>query len=100
MADADEPEPVELPLDGVLDLHAFAPRDVVSVVEEYVVACRAHGVTTLRLIHGKGIGVQRAAVQSLLGRLAIVRSFRTAPEDAGGWGATRVELWPKDEPRA
>ncbi len=87
-------EPVELPLDGELDLHPFAPRDILSVVNEYIDACRARGVLQLRLVHGKGIGFQRARVQELLGKHPAVKHFRTADETAGGWGATLVDLWP------
>jgi DNA-nicking Smr family endonuclease len=89
-----EEPPHELPIDGTLDLHAFAPRDVARAVEAYIDACRAEGVVHLRLIHGKGKGVQRAAVQRIVARHPAVRSFRTADESGGGWGATLVDLLP------
>ncbi len=88
----EEDEPIEIPLTGELDLHAFAPRDIPSVVEEYVRACRERGVLRLRLVHGRGRGVQRAAVQRLLRGLEGVASFSDAPPEAGGWGATVVDL--------
>ena len=77
---------------GELDLHAFAPRDIPSVVEEYVRACRERGILRLRLVHGRGRGVQRAEVQRVLRRLEDVASFTDAPPETGGWGATLVEL--------
>jgi DNA-nicking Smr family endonuclease len=90
----EEDEAVELPITGELDLHAFAPRDVVSVVEEYVRACREKGILTVRLVHGRGKGVQRAEVRRLLGRLPEVESFEDAPPGWGGWGATVARLRP------
>lgn len=87
----DEP-PVEIPLTGELDLHAFAPRDVPSVVEEYVLACADKGLTILRLVHGRGRGVQRAVVRRVLARMSQVESFEDAAAFSGGWGATLVRL--------
>ena len=87
-------EPVVLPLTGELDLHTFAPRDIADVVTEYVRACREEGVLSLRLIHGRGKGVQRATVRRALSRLEGVETFADAPLGAGGWGATVVSLTP------
>ena len=88
------PEPVVLPLEDVLDLHPFAPHEVRSVVEEYLSQCCAAGLTVVRLIHGKGMGVQRESIRALLARLPFVRAFHDAPPEAGGWGATVVTLHP------
>src|SRR5215510_11902887 len=84
------PEPVILPLEDVLDLHPFAPDEIRSVVEEYLAECCAAGFTTVRLIHGKGRGVQRENIRALLSRVPFVLSFHDAPPEAGGWGATIV----------
>jgi len=85
-------EPVEVPIEDSIDLHAFAAREVRSVVDEYLRAAHARGFREVRLIHGRGIGVQRASVQSLLGRHPLVAGFTDAPPERGGWGATVVRL--------
>jgi DNA-nicking Smr family endonuclease len=89
-----EPPPHRVPVEGNIDLHAFTPRDVVSVVEEYLEAAAGKRYREVRLIHGKGTGVQRAAVRALLARHPLVESYSDAPPEAGGWGATRVILKP------
>jgi DNA-nicking Smr family endonuclease len=85
-------DPVPLPLDGTLDLHAFAPSDVGSLVPEWIEASHAAGLRALRIVHGKGTGALRRSVEALLARHPLVASFRPAGEDAGGWGATLVTL--------
>jgi len=90
--DSPFPEPVVLPLEDVLDLHPFPAREIRSVVEEYLTQCRAAGFSVVRLIHGKGKGVQRDSVRALLARLPFVQAFHDAPPEAGGWGATIVTL--------
>ena len=92
-----EDDAFEYPITGELDLHAFAPRDVVSVVEEYLLACREKGLLEVRVVHGRGKGVQRAEVRRLLARLQYVLDFADAPPVSGGWGATTVRLRPRDE---
>jgi DNA-nicking Smr family endonuclease len=88
----DDSEPVPLPIEDSLDLHAFAPKDVRPVVEEYLREAAASGFREVRLIHGRGIGVQRASVQSLLAGHPLVLRFFDAPPERGGWGATVVML--------
>ncbi len=85
-------EPVVLPIGDVLDLHSFKPQDIPSVVEEYLEECRRSGIVQVRLIHGKGAGVQRAIIRSLVDKNPSVISFEDAPAEAGGWGATIVRL--------
>jgi dsDNA-specific endonuclease/ATPase MutS2 len=86
------PDAVVLPIDGTLDLHTFAPRDVADVVATYLDECLARGITSVRIVHGKGIGVQRRIVEGALRRHPAVVWFGTADSWAGGWGATVVEL--------
>lgn len=88
----EEDDPVELPIDGVLDLHTFHPADVKELLPEYLDECRRRGILTVRVIHGKGTGMLRETVHSLLKQSPQVASFRLAGEDAGGWGATIVVL--------
>jgi DNA-nicking Smr family endonuclease len=100
MPDDDDFDPdhaVELPLDGVLDLHAFAPRDVSDLVPTWLDACKDNGLFELRIIHGKGRGVLRRSVHAILERRDDVARFALAPEDRGGWGATLITLKPRGE---
>jgi dsDNA-specific endonuclease/ATPase MutS2 len=94
MTDADEhaDEPVVLPIEDSLDLHAFHPRDVASVADEYLQEAVRRGFAEVRLIHGRGRGVQRTIVQSLLARHPLVQRYFDAPPERGGWGATVVVL--------
>lgn len=84
--------PVRLPLDGVLDLHAFDPRDLGALVPAWIDESHAAGLRALRVVHGKGTGALRRSVEALLSRHPRVAAFRPAGEEAGGWGATLVTL--------
>jgi DNA-nicking Smr family endonuclease len=90
----EDSEPLDVPIEDSLDLHAFAPRDVRPVVEEYLKEARARGFREVRLIHGRGIGVQRASVQALLAGHPLVERFFDATPERGGWGATIAVLKP------
>jgi dsDNA-specific endonuclease/ATPase MutS2 len=94
MTDADSPwdPPIVVPLDDHLDLHPFQPKDILSVVEEYLAQCIEAGFLEVRLIHGKGKGVQRNLIRALLEKHGNVESFHDAPLEAGSWGATIVIL--------
>ncbi len=84
--------PVELPITDVLDLHSFQPREVADLVRDYLDEVWARGFRRVRIIHGRGAGVQRQTVRTLLARDPRVAAFGDAPGEAGGWGATLVEL--------
>lgn len=89
----DDPEiPVRIPIEDVFDLHTVPPRDVKAVVEEYLAEANRAGLKALRIIHGRGIGVQRQMVRTILARTPFVADFGDAPLEAGGRGATVVTL--------
>ena len=86
------PEPVEIEITDVFDLHTIPPRDVKRVVEEYLEIAHEKGFPVVRIIHGKGIGVQREMVRTILARTDFVLDWTDAPPEAGGFGATIVRL--------
>lgn len=86
------PEPFEIEITDTLDLHAFSPKDVKAVVEEYLAEARKKGFRSVRIIHGKGVGVQREMVRKILSDTDFVKSFKNAPEFSGSWGSTVVEF--------
>jgi dsDNA-specific endonuclease/ATPase MutS2 len=85
-------DPVRLPIEDVLDLHTFRPQDIPDLLEDYLAECLKSGFYSVRIIHGKGNGIQKKRVQGILKNNPMVASFRDAPPEAGGWGATLVEL--------
>ena len=89
-----EPGPVEIPINGVLDLHTFHPGDVKGLLPDYLHECREKGILEVRVIHGKGTGMLRESVHAILRRLPEVSTFKLADETAGSWGATIVKLKP------
>lgn len=88
----DPEEAIEIPIEDSIDLHPFPPRDVPDVVDAYLEAAVEKGIGEVRLIHGKGVGVQRDRVQKLLARHPLVSGFHDAPADRGSWGATVAYL--------
>ena len=90
-----DPEPVVVPITDELDLPTFNPRDLAVLLPEYLTACREQGITSVRIVHGKGHGILRQRVHAILKKDARVLSFGDAPAEAGGWGATRVNLKPQ-----
>ncbi len=86
------PEPFELEITDALDLHAFSPKDVKSVVETYLKEARKKNFRSVRIIHGKGVGVQKEIVRKVLSETNFVESFKNAPEFMGSWGATIVKF--------
>lgn len=94
-----EPEPIELPIDGILDLHLFSPKEVKELIPDYIEACLKKKIYSIRIIHGKGKGVLRRLVHSILDKHDEVNSYRLA-DDRSSWGATLVELnKPKNDKR-
>lgn len=91
---ADDAQPIELPIDGALDLHTFKPSEIKDLIPDYLAACRAKGIMRVRIIHGKGIGNLRRSVHSILIKQPGVASFSLASGNFGGWGATIVHLSP------
>jgi len=91
-------EVVPLPIEGVLDLHTFRPKDVKDLVSEYLAVCQEKGLFKVRIIHGKGIGALRQTVHALLAKHPEVVEYALAGEAFGGWGATIVTLRPKTQP--
>jgi len=91
-------EPIQLPIDGVLDLHTFNPREIKDLVPDYLAECRQRGILQVRIIHGKGIGNLRRTVHSTLSKLPEVVSFTLDHPQFGGWGATLVQLRQVDSP--
>jgi len=94
MTDPDDwlPDSVVVPIEDAIDLHPFLPRDIPSVVQSYIEAASEAGLREVRLIHGRGKGIQRERVRKVLENHPLVREFREAPRERGGWGATVVWL--------
>jgi DNA-nicking Smr family endonuclease len=90
-------EAVALPIDGILDLHTFAAKEVKDLVPEYLHECQKRGILEVRIIHGKGRGVLRRTVHAILGRMPEVKTYRLAGAESGSWGATLVDLYPAPE---
>jgi DNA-nicking Smr family endonuclease len=87
-------EPIQIPIEDVLDLHTFRPQDIADLLENYFDECIKAGIFSVRVIHGKGKGIQKRQVQRILQNNPAVKSFQDAPPEAGGWGATLVQLKP------
>ena len=88
----EDTEPIRIPITDVLDLHTFRPAEVPNLLDDYLEACLETGITVVRIIHGKGTGILKKRVQSLLKRDPRVVAYEDAPAHSGGWGATRVYL--------
>jgi DNA-nicking Smr family endonuclease len=85
-------EPIRIPIEDVLDLHTFRPQDIADLLYEYFSECIKAGIQSVRVIHGKGKGIQKRQVHKILKKHPLVQNFSDAPPEAGGWGATLVEL--------
>jgi DNA-nicking Smr family endonuclease len=84
--------PVTIPIEDSLDLHTFSPKELKAVVEEYLFQCHQKGFKEVRIIHGRGKGVQRQMVRTILEKSPLVLRFEDAPPETGGWGATWIQL--------
>jgi len=84
--------PVHVPIEDWIDLHTFSPKEISSLLEDYLEECQKKGFKEVRIIHGKGRGVQRNIAHAFLKKSPLVESFRIAPPEGGGWGATLVYL--------
>ena len=89
--------PIELPIDGTLDLHLFSPGDVKTLVPDYLDLCRKRDILDVRIVHGKGTGAMRRTVHAILDQLAFVDHYQLAGIDSGSWGATLVTLFQNQE---
>ena len=87
-------KPIQIPIEDVLDLHTFRPKDIADLLENYFDECIKAGIFSVRVIHGKGKGIQKRQVHRILQKNPRVKSFKDAPPEAGGWGATVVDLKP------
>ena len=85
-------QPVKIPIEDVLDLHTFSPKELPDLLVDYFEACIDEGIYSVRIVHGKGRGLLKKRVQELLKKNSMVKAFQDAPPEAGGWGATLVEL--------
>ena len=92
----DEPEPVEMPIDGTLDLHTFHPSDLKPLLRDYLEACQQRGILEVRVVHGKGTGTLRTTVHAQLDKMTdLVTGYRLGDATGGTWGATLVQLHPR-----
>jgi len=90
--DMDDKDIIQIPVDGILDLHNFSPKDLKYLVPDYLNECLKANIFQVRIIHGKGMGNLRRTVHAILEKLPLVKKYKLAGENAGGWGATLVEL--------
>ncbi len=88
---------IRIPIEDWIDLHTFSPKEIPSLLEEYLMECQKKGFREVRIIHGKGKGVQMNIVHSFLKKCPLIESFRLAPPEAGSWGATIAVLKKRDE---
>lgn len=89
----DDQPPIEYPIDGMLDLHAFRPQEIKELICDYLIACHQKGIYSVRIVHGKGTGTLRDCVHAQLSKNSLVQTFRLGDGSSGEWGATLVRLW-------